>query len=430
MVLGYAVEFLQRLYENQLSLNSDKKTSEVLSRLKSKFEIELNSVIYLANGLTTFIAVTPNSTHAEWERMSAELIRNGRHIRNIGVAPDLVIRFVYPVEGNEKAIGLRFEDTPTQWESVKLAIDMQQTVIAGPLELVQGGTALIVRAPIFLDAPQNTQLWGITSVVIDVESLIAAIKLDKLSLDYQISIRRRDIDDTLGSFLYGNEDDFISASAIEEVLFPTGSLVITAAEKASAQSSWLVVNSVRIVGALIIGLLLVIFSVLMKLYRMSLRDSLHDPLTGLANRRLVKDRFNQHIHFHNRKKQSFSVIVIDLNDFKPINDQYGHHAGDEILKQVADRLKAAIRASDTVARIGGDEFLLLLPECSSLAQKTEFIEKIRQEIVSRSYTFKNHQIDVGASLGWSTYPEDGDDFNFLVNKADARMYDEKSARRR
>ncbi|NML62165.1 EAL domain-containing protein [Massilia sp. RP-1-19] len=154
----------------------------------------------------------------------------------------------------------------------------------------------------------------------------------------------------------------------------------------------------------------------------------HDPLTGLANRTLLWDRLEQAIHMAQRNKSLVAVVLIDLNGFKQINDSFGHEAGDEVLKVVAKRLQAAVRDSDTVARLSGDEFVLVLVNQPSLRYTLRMVERLR-DALSRPAVFERTEIGTGASIGVSVYPHDGTGTVELVRAADVAMYHAKASQK-
>ncbi len=153
----------------------------------------------------------------------------------------------------------------------------------------------------------------------------------------------------------------------------------------------------------------------------------HDALTGLANRTLLWDRLEQAIHLAHRNKTLVATVLVDLNGFKKINDTYGHEAGDEVLTVVARRLQAAVRESDTVARLAGDEFVLVLSNQPSLHFAMRMVERISTAITKPAMINGVH-IPVGASLGVSVYPHDGSSALELVRSADAAMYHAKASK--
>jgi diguanylate cyclase (GGDEF)-like protein len=147
----------------------------------------------------------------------------------------------------------------------------------------------------------------------------------------------------------------------------------------------------------------------------------HDALTGLANRNLLWDRLEQAVHVAQRHKSLVATVLIDLNNFKIINDTLGHEAGDVVLKVVARRLQASVRDSDTVARMSGDEFVLVLANQPSLRFTLRMVERLRQSFAI-PVSFNGREIPVGASVGVALYPHDGTTATELVRAADVAMY--------
>ncbi len=150
----------------------------------------------------------------------------------------------------------------------------------------------------------------------------------------------------------------------------------------------------------------------------------HDTLTGLPNRLLFYDRLSVALSNARRGKGILAVIFLDIDGFKPINDNFGHDAGDILLQSITKRLMNCIRQGDTVARIGGDEFTLILPQ---VTQKEEVDEIARRLIdtLKEFYLINEHKLYITASVGISFYPDDGEDMQTLMKKADIAMYSAK-----
>jgi diguanylate cyclase (GGDEF)-like protein len=153
----------------------------------------------------------------------------------------------------------------------------------------------------------------------------------------------------------------------------------------------------------------------------------HDALTGLPNRLLLHDRISRAIAHGRRHRQSFAVLYVDVDDFKEINDSFGHGGGDVVLKVIAGRLRDAVRSTDTVARLGGDEFIVLLSELTSPGDAAVVADKI-QGWVARPCPLNGASASISASIGIAVWPEDGDGAEQLVERADFAMYEAKRNR--
>ena len=154
----------------------------------------------------------------------------------------------------------------------------------------------------------------------------------------------------------------------------------------------------------------------------------HDVLTGLPNRALVEDRLTQALALAARQEQRVALLLIDLDRFKTINDTHGHHAGDELIIAVAHRLNALVRASDTVGRIGGDEFIVVMPDVDNIGQVQALAQRIIDEL-NQPFTLFGSEIWSGASIGLTLAPKDGLDRLELMRKADIALYEAKSSGR-
>ncbi|WP_226457114.1 putative bifunctional diguanylate cyclase/phosphodiesterase [Pseudomonas sp. AF03-9] len=151
--------------------------------------------------------------------------------------------------------------------------------------------------------------------------------------------------------------------------------------------------------------------------------ALHDPLTGLPNRTLLADRIQQAMQVVNEKGGCFALMFIDLDGFKPVNDAFGHHMGDQLLYEVGLRLREDLRSQDTLARIGGDEFVLLV----RLSQPDDALRLAERQVglVNRAFKVAEHELKISASVGIAIYPGNGSNPQELLMNADAAMYHAK-----
>ncbi|SEG11337.1 diguanylate cyclase domain-containing protein [Marinobacterium lutimaris] len=147
----------------------------------------------------------------------------------------------------------------------------------------------------------------------------------------------------------------------------------------------------------------------------------HDQLTGLPNRLLFDDRLKLELNHCRRLDSRLAVLFIDLDQFKPINDKYGHDVGDQLLRQFAARLNNSLRSTDTVSRRGGDEFTLILTDIPVRSVCEKLVFNLHQEI-TKPYFIEGREMQVGASIGVVSFPEDGDSAETLLKHADEAMY--------
>ncbi|MCB1971130.1 MAG: EAL domain-containing protein [Geminicoccaceae bacterium] len=157
------------------------------------------------------------------------------------------------------------------------------------------------------------------------------------------------------------------------------------------------------------------------------RLALHDALTGLPNRVLLHDRINQALAMAERQKKPMAILLLDLDKFKQVNDNLGHHVGDLLLQAVGPRLSGPLRKTDTLSRLGGDEFAVLLPPATDVATARSVAERLVEEILD-PFSIEGMSLDLGVSIGVAVYPQHGSDLETLINNADAAMYKAKRGR--
>ena len=320
-------------------------------------------------------------------------------IKNIGVFEDTTIRWVYPLEGNESAIGTDLSKVPGQAEDVQRVKEKLETLFVGPIELIQGGTAFIIRMPLL----KNNTYWGMVSIVLKADNAFKFV--DKYSEIYDV------------------EYLITTADNAEEIIYGDGGILEMKPLKYKTEESlggW----DVYVVPSRgwdnKIGQLIIIFSICagvslliawrvfswMRRYNQILSDKIEleskyilDRFTGVYTRDYFNFRLKEEVSHVQRNKYPIAMIYFDLDHFKNVNDVYGHSAGDEVLLEVVAVVKSIIRIEDVFSRWGGDEFILLLPNTDLNGAK--FVaDRIRSEIesleISKAY-------GVTASIGYSQW---------------------------
>jgi sensor domain CHASE-containing protein len=199
---------------------------EQLSTARARLEGEFNTELSLSNSIITEIVTNTDISKERFFKITHHFMKSAKHIRNIGLAKNTILSYVYPEKGNENVIGLDYTKIPLQWPAVERAIRTQQIVVAGPLKLVQGGVGIIGRTPIYVDSENKTNMeetyFGILSVVLDIPSLYKAAGIDKLSSLYNIAIRGKDGKGADGEIFFGSENVFFQNPVLIDVTLPGG----------------------------------------------------------------------------------------------------------------------------------------------------------------------------------------------------------------
>ena len=207
--------------------NQHQSIVEQLSTIRARLEGELNSELLLAQSIVVEVETNTDITKDRFFKIAQHFMKASKHIRNIGLAKGTVLSYVYPIKGNEQAIGLDYKKNALQWPAVQRVIEGRKTVVAGPLNLLQGGMGIISRTPIFIGNgnvdSEKGRYFGILSVVINLPSLLEAAGLDKKDSLLKISIRGKDGLGAKGEVFYGSEGLFANDPVLMEVTLPDGS---------------------------------------------------------------------------------------------------------------------------------------------------------------------------------------------------------------
>lgn len=402
-----------------------------LAMMRAGLESEINSTLHLTRGLIAYVAIKPDLDSSTFDLLASEIITVGRNIRNIGLAKDNIITHLFPLAGNEAALGLEYEKKPDQWPAIKRAIELGGTTVAGPVSLVQGGEAFIARTPIYTRsglgghlADHKPAYWGLASIVIDIPTLFSAAGVATEKDGIQYALRGRDSLGEQGEMIFGDRVLFQQDSVVQPVLLPNGSWQIGAMPAGGWRVNKVWYWAIRLSGwvaALLVGILI---AALLRARSINKLLALHDHLTGLPNRRLLEDRFDTILARSQRRGSKVAVFYLDLDGFKKINDQFGHKVGDGLLLEVAKRLRVSSRSSDTVARIGGDEFIVLADEIRDRNGLKQMFDHLLSGLSGAVYV-EGHRLELQASIGSALFPDDGADMDQLMKAADRKMYHNK-----
>lgn len=374
------------------------------------------------------------------------------HTRDNETPPSSLPKAIWPIvfmfpehPAAEKIYGVRLETVPYLNKILRLAPQLDRAIASPVFELNEGGTAYILLRHVQRTATASQSL----SAELFGDSM-AALLLNKASGLHPANLANKNIG--LSAELFSEaasessllfKDERPAANWADRLTLPLFSQVVESGNDSQPirltferQLGWADIfsaNNFAIVGVLLAGILLV--GINMQRHHRTIRNAAiehehaeylatHDPLTKLPNRHLLTDRFEQQLHRFERHGTKFALFIVDLDHFKAINDSFGHEAGDAVLVTTAARIAGAIRASDTVARYGGDEFVVLVADVLNSADALALGEKLCA-LLGEPVTWGKKTIQLTCSLGIALCPDAGKTFNTLFRQADQAMYQVK-----
>lgn len=357
--------------------------------------------------------------------------------------------FIQPVRaGSEEVLGLDMDSVPFLQRTLTDALERRTAVVSHPFKLVEGNLAYVVFYPLPQNFQRNTspvalaaQEQLIVDMVIDVGKLVDPSQFPVFNGE-EVVVFHRDFtaDDAKGQLF---KRSGAARSVLETAIFPTfvyHKALATMDEPFALlirrQVGWsdLSLGPLGFIAVMSLLSSMIVVAFLRvnhrsKILQLENQNRLwylanHDTLTGLPNRLLLLDRLHQLLARALRQGNNLAVIFLDVDDFKIINDTYGHDVGDQVLRFVAERLQTAIRTEDTVARMSGDEFIILIENVESRASLESVKHKIEQKL-SAGMSIAGEQIHVRTSIGVAMFPDDGGTPEALIKKADIGMYADK-----
>ena len=403
--------------------------------IRARLEGEINANLAVLYALKAEVSINPEMQEDRFQQLMKALLSENLNIRHVSLAPDLTVKYIYPLEGNEKAIGLNHTENKDQVRSVLEAIQLNKIVLSGPLELIQGGEALIARLPVYLGNHSDSPLWGIISAVLDYHQLLDAAGITENHYGLLLGIRGKDGTGSDGAFFYGAEQAFGKDAVMTNISLPHGEwqLAVLPENGWSAPVErvyllWAGAFFLAIVMGAAGFLLTLVYQQKVQAVTTANYRANYDALTGLPNRFYFGQRLKSLIKEMRREKLDFAVFFIDIDRFKQVNDSLGHSAGDQLLIEFATRLQYSARDSDIVARLGGDEFVIVLRNVRDVIQADILAEKLQSKI-QQPFTIEKRPLLVTASIGIAMYPVDGEDVTGLLLHSDQAMYTAKRAGR-
>lgn len=399
----------------------------LVSHIGELLTADLNQVSGSVQGLADWVAVRSGLSDADFDDYSRRMLERYPLVRSTTLLPDNRISRTYPLQ--PRLIGLDVGRHPEQGTAVREMMSRRAPLVTDVLQLAQSGSGLVVRAPVWIDAP-TLSYFGHVSAVIDVDKLQAHLTRLGARFGATLSLRDADGKGTTRALKFG-DDGSEGAIAVETKLeFLGETWLLSASDLPPAPKTQ---HGVRALFAAVLGailafalrLLLIAWAELRKQNRMLEDLASTDALTGIANRRVLTESGERAFALSRRTGFALSVLMLDLDHFKAVNDRYGHQAGDEVLRAIAKAASECLRSTDTLGRWGGEEFLILAPGTADDGASL-LADRVLQSIRGLIIRSGEHEIRITASIGIAALSSVDTDLLALVERADSALYRAKS----
>lgn len=411
---------VEMLTMEQLILEKSAKANEVLSRLLYKAQTLSALVVKGHRGVENF-------------EQTAAIIIDDPAILNVLIAPGGIVTNVYPLNGNEAVIGLDFFSEGAGNREAVRAKETGRLVLGGPFESVQGGQVLVGRLPVFLHTPAGTErFWGLVSVTLKYPQALDGAGLNELQAQgFAYEVWRVNPDSgekqiiSSSGYNYNKKVRYIEKHvSVQNTDWYFRILPVRAWYE--YPETWVLVFLGFCMSALVA--FVVQNNSELKALKSNYEKLSHtDALTGIHNRRYFVEAASTQIERVARTAGNAFMVIFDIDNFKQINDMYGHPAGDDVLKHIVSKVKGIIRPYDLFARHGGDEFTILITDIDE-PDVRNLVERIRLAIFEEPFVCGETRLPVTASFGIAPVTPAGSVMT-AIDLADKALYAAKDAGR-
>lgn len=403
------------------------RTLDIATEHTAAIQVSIERALSAAYPLAAMVRQGKGNVQ-NFEEIATQMLTLYPGVISLQLAPDGIVQEIVPLAGNEKAIGSNaFQDDARAVEALQ-ARDRGQISFSEPFELMQGGLGAAGRLPVFLENNRGEPyFWGFSIVVLQIPELLEDGRLSKLEQKgFAYELWRIHPVDGRKEIIAASRFP-LQADPVERVLrVPNADWTLSMTPVAG----WLDGYSSIIKTFLAFGfsLLLAWLSRLiinLKDYESRLECmAFLDTLTGLPNRRLLGERLRQAVTEAGQAARLVAVLCLDLDNFKKINDTLGHDGGDQVLMELAERLASCLRNGDTLVRMGGDEFVIILPGLERVDSCEPVLTRL-QEAAAAPVVIGHQAVSVTVSIGIALYPRDTVKQEMLLRFADQAMYKAK-----
>jgi diguanylate cyclase (GGDEF)-like protein len=420
------------------------RATERLAVLSAQIQTNITGNVKLLQGLVAGIGTEPQIQQERFFQLGEQIFRARSQLLGVAAAPNLTVKLLYPRVVGQDTIGLDYRKNEELRKSVYQAREIHDSVLAGPMKTASGSLVLMARCPVYVTRGKSQSFWGIVSGTIDLNRLFGDSGVEGSDLDLSISLQKTPLQQSevfVGSLEIVN-DEPVRISV--DLGYDTWHLA------ARPRGGWshnppmiffrfcmILVSACVVVPLVWVGFLLrsrqrTILALqsredeLENARAMVEHQSLHDALTGLPNRRYLDKLIGSHRPTEEAGRYAF--IHVDLDRFKDVNDTLGHAAGDEVLRLSAARQRSLLDPSEFVARIGGDEFVVVL-RGSAPEQRANALARQIVDAHDEIFEICGNECRIGASAGIAWQAGVEDDLNQLLINADISLYEAKNTGR-
>ncbi len=429
----FAISFVLLLLMYMYLVNTRKKLQEqelhyIAANTAAKVTKVISERIWKCGTLATLI-IQGNGKLDDFEKVSAILVDDPA-IRNITLAPGGIVEKIYPLEGNERLLGLDYLGSGGSEES-RSAVESGLLTLAGPFELVQGGQGLTGRLPVYLDQNGRKEFWGFVGIALNYPQVLEEAFLGELyHHGYSGEIWRIDPSSGQRQSIWRSEGGIRGDAATDAInLFNvTWHIDVSRTPDTDALLEWLTALLVILFISVLFGLLSYHYLELRTMKLAMEELALTDPLTKMPNRRALMFELPKTASYAKVTNSSFTVIYMDLDGLKMVNDKLGHLGGDRVLYEFSRILEECVGNTGMATRVGGDEFVLLLHGIGPGKELDYFLKTLREKTTfafSGDGEYAGVVCRISSSQGVATYPQDGEDIEQLLHIADKRLYEYK-----
>lgn len=394
--------------------------TQEISQISTNIQTILNSNMQYVEFFDLLIQNNPHILKESIENYADNILEGNTIVNNISVAPNAIVEYIFPIEGNESAIGHDLLKDPERKEYIQRSIETRKAVSQGPVEAKQGGLKVFNRKSIFTNDNGVEKFWGVVAIAIDFDKLLEKLELvpEKGEYLYSLNVNRTNSNE---NFVWGHDEIFNKDAITKNINFSGETWTIAIYPKKGWNNIEVTYQNIKYFLYIIsIGIFILVYSCIYH-YQQIKEAAKRDPLTGLYNKKYFENYVKKRIK---RNNKYHALLLIDLNKFKKINDTLGHPIGDKVLIEASNRLKAMISGHDKLGRIGGDEFILFVSDVKDQELLFDLMDSIKNKM-KVLMEFEEHKIELTCSIGLAISNQDGTTYRDLYKIADQHMYEDK-----